>query len=189
MAWFSTPSDTVWGGQHTVKNSRDGQACQAPGHLPLCAGPRCAKRRGREVGQGVVTRHAQRGAAVIEFALILPLLLLLLIGGIDMSLALYDKAVITNASREGARAGIVARTPPISEAEIRQVVQNYTQTALVNLGTGSPPSVSVEQGSLGADLTLRVSVSYTFQGIGLGDLFSALGQPWVLSSSTVMVYE
>ena len=106
-----------------------------------------------------------------------------------MSLALYDKAVITNASREGARAGIVARNPQITEAEIRQVVQNYTQSALVNLGAGTAPSVSIEQGSLGADLTLRVSVSYTFQGIGLGDLFSSLGQPWVLSSSTVMVYE
>jgi Flp pilus assembly protein TadG len=57
---------------------------------------------------GLKNRQALQGAAVIEFALILPLLLLLLIGGIDMSLALYDKAVITNASREGARAGIVA---------------------------------------------------------------------------------
>jgi Flp pilus assembly protein TadG len=138
---------------------------------------------------GLKNRQALQGAAVIEFALILPLLLLLLIGGIDMSLALYDKAVITNASREGARAGIVARNPPIGDAEIRRVVQNYTQGALVNLGTGTAPSVSIAQGSLGSDLTLRVSVSYTFQGIGLGDLFSSLGQPWVLSSSTVMVYE
>lgn len=135
-------------------------------------------------------QRSQRGAAVVEFALVLPLLLVLLIGGIDMSLALYDKAVITNASREGARVGIVARNPPISEAEIRQVVQAYTQSALVNFGPHKPqPSVSVEQGSLGADLTLKVSVNYTFQGIGLGDLFSSLGQPWVLSASTVMVYE
>ncbi|MEK7344567.1 MAG: TadE family protein [Pseudomonadota bacterium] len=141
-------------------------------------------RRGQNNGQ------TQQGAAVVEFALVLPLLLLLLIGGIDMSLALYDKAVITNASREGARAGIVARNPPISEAEIRQVVQAYTQSALINLGPGqTPPTVSIEQGSLGADLTLKVSVSTTFQGIGLGDLFSSLGQPWVLQSSTVMVYE
>ncbi len=134
--------------------------------------------------------HAQQGAAVVEFALVLPLLLVLLIGGIDMSLALYDKAVITNASREGARVGIVARNPPVSETEIRQVVQAYTQSALVDFGSGKPaPTVSVEQGSLGPNPTLKVSVSYTFQGIGLGDLLSNLGQPWVLQSSTVMVYE
>ncbi len=133
---------------------------------------------------------SQRGAAVVEFALVLPLLLVLLVGGIDMSLALYDKAVITNASREGARAGIVARNPPISEAEIRQVVQAYTQTALVNFRPEKPQAkVSVEQGSLGTDQTLKVSVSYSFQGIGLGDVLGSLGQPWVLSASTVMVYE
>jgi Flp pilus assembly protein TadG len=135
-------------------------------------------------------RRLQRGAATVEFALLLPLLLLLLIGSIDMSLALYDKAVITNASREGARAGIVARNPQISEAEIRQVVQAYTQSTLLNLRAGNPaPTVSIEKGMLGTNSTLKVSVSYTFQGIGMGSLFSTLGQSWVLNSSTVMVYE
>ncbi len=189
MAWFSTQSDTGCVGQHSCTESHDAMACQAQCRSLVRVGDRRANLRVDKAGRGVFFRQGQRGAAVIEFALILPLLLLLLIGGIDMSLALYDKAVITNASREGARAGIVARNPQITEAEIRQVVQNYTQSALVNLGAGTAPSVSIEQGSLGADLTLRVSVSYTFQGIGLGDLFSSLGQPWVLSSSTVMVYE
>lgn len=134
--------------------------------------------------------QSQRGAAVVEFALILPLLLLLLIGSIDLSIALYDKAVITNASREGARAGIVVRMPQVSEVEIRQVVLAHTQDALLHFGSTKPlPAVSVEHGSLGVDPTLKVSVSYTFQGIGLGSLFSNLGQPWVLKSSTVMVYE
>ena len=134
--------------------------------------------------------NTQRGAAVVEFALILPILLGLLIGGIDLSLALYDKAVITNASREGARAGIVARNPQLSDAQIRQVVNQYVQSALVNLGANpASPTVVIQKGSLGGDPTLQVTVSYTFQGIGLGSLFQSLGKPWVLQSSTVMVYE
>lgn len=134
--------------------------------------------------------NTQRGAAVVEFALILPILLGLLIGGIDLSLALYDKAVITNASREGARAGIVARNPQLSDAQIRQVVNQYAQSALVNLGANpASPTVVIQKGSLGGDPTLQVTVSYTFQGIGLGSLFQSLGKPWVLQSSTVMVYE
>ncbi len=134
--------------------------------------------------------HTQRGAAVVEFALILPILLGLLLGGIDLSLALYDKAVITNASREGARAGIVARNPQLSDAQIRQVVNQYAQSALVNLGANpASPTVVIQKGSLGGDPTLQVTVSYTFQGIGLGSLFQSLGKPWVLQSSTVMVYE
>jgi Flp pilus assembly protein TadG len=134
--------------------------------------------------------NTQRGAAVVEFALILPILLGLLLGGIDLSLALYDKAVITNASREGARAGIVARNPQLSDAQIRQVVNQYAQSALVNLGANpASPTVVIQKGSLGGDPTLQVTVSYTFQGIGLGSLFQSLGKPWVLQSSTVMVYE
>lgn len=132
----------------------------------------------------------QRGAAVVEFALILPILLGLLVGGIDASLALYDKAVITNASREGARAGIVARNPQLTEAQIRQVVHQYAQSALVSLGSNpAQPTVTIQKGSLGGDPTLQVTVSYTFEGIGLGSLFESLGRPWVLQASTVMVYE
>ena len=136
------------------------------------------------------SKRSQHGAAVVEFALILPILLGLLIGGIDLSLALYDKTVITNASREGARAGIVARNPPLSDAQIRHVVHQYAQSALVSLGANpAPPTVLIQKGSLSGDPTLQVTVLYTFQGIGLGSFFQSLGKPWVLQSSTVMVYE
>jgi Flp pilus assembly protein TadG len=132
----------------------------------------------------------QRGAAVVEFALILPILLLLLVGTIDASLALYDKAVITNASREGARAGIVARSPPLTETQIKSVVERYLQGALISLGgTSALPTVQIQQGISGGDPTLQVTVLYTFQGVGLGSLSASLGKPWDLQSSTVMVYE
>jgi Flp pilus assembly protein TadG len=134
--------------------------------------------------------HRQRGAAVIEFALILPILLILLVGTIDASLALYDKAVITNASREGARAGIVARSPPLTDAQIQQIVQNYLQGALVSLGsTSALPAVQIQKGTWNGDAILTVTVRYTFQGLGLGGLSASLGKPWDLQSSTVMVYE
>jgi hypothetical protein len=140
--------------------------------------------------QGGKSPAQQRGAAVVEFALILPILLGLLVGGIDASLALYDKAVITNASREGARAGIVARKPQLTDAQIRQVVNQYAQSALVSLGANpAQPTVTIQKGSLGGDATLQVTVSYTFEGIGLGSLFQSLGKPWVLQASTEMVYE
>jgi Flp pilus assembly protein TadG len=150
----------------------------------IASAPRAARR------QGGKSPAQQRGAAVVEFALILPILLGLLVGGIDASLALYDKAVITNASREGARAGIVARNPPLTDAQIRQVVNQYAQSALVSLGANpAQPTVTIQKGSLGGDPTLQVTVSYTFEGIGLGSLFQSLGKPWVLQASTEMVYE
>lgn len=137
---------------------------------------------------------SQRGIAVVEFALILPVLLVLLMGMVDMSLALYDKTVITNASREAARAGIVARNPSFTDSEIRQLVQTYTQGSLLTMGPGQVlPTVQVERRTLNTGTeslpTLKVSVSYTFQGIGLGELLKNLGQPLVLKASTEMVYE
>ena len=62
--------------------------------------------------------HGQRGTATVEFGLLLPVLLLIVSGIIEFGMALFDKAVITNASREGARAGIVLRVPAISATEI-----------------------------------------------------------------------
>ena len=45
----------------------------------------------------------QAGAAAVEFALILPILILLVLGGMDLGHKYYMQHLITNASREGAR--------------------------------------------------------------------------------------
>ena len=77
----------------------------------------------------------QTGSNIVEFALILPLLLVLVFGIIDFGLALFDKAVLTNASREGARAGMVFKVPRLTDAEIEAVVQTYAGNHLITFGT------------------------------------------------------
>ena len=132
----------------------------------------------------------QGGAAVVEFALVLPMLLFILLGIIDFSLALYDKAVITNAAREGARAGIVLRNPKLTTTEIRQVVLSRTNNAFLNLGAAEVPVVTVVQSNPASfPNPLSVSVSYTFHGVGIGTLLAALGRPIVLHAAMVMVNE
>ena len=49
----------------------------------------------------------RRGQALVEFALLLPFLLLLLLGVIEFGRAWNVKQVLTNASREGARYAVV----------------------------------------------------------------------------------
>lgn len=61
----------------------------------------------------------ENGAAAIEFALVLPILVLLVCGIIEFGLLFYNKQMITNASREGARAGIVEG---VGEDRIRATV-------------------------------------------------------------------
>ena len=137
-----------------------------------------------------IRRQVQQGAAAVEFALILPILLLVFFGMVELSLALYDKAILTNASREGARAGIVLSSPKMTDAQIRAVVLNYTNGSLISLGTTTAPTVTVSQSSPASfPNPLRVTVSYTYKGLGVGTMLGALGAPIVLTSSTSMVNE
>jgi Flp pilus assembly protein TadG len=79
----------------------------------------------------MVRLKRRAGSELIEFALVLPLLVLLVFGIVDFSLAIYDKAVVTNASREGARAGIAA-TPRPTFSDIQLAVTNYCKDRLVS---------------------------------------------------------
>lgn len=129
----------------------------------------------------------EQGAAAVEFALVLPVFLLIFLGIVEFSIALYDKAVITNASREAARAGIVLKSPKLSISEIQNVALNYCQAHLITFGKSTTPTVSVPTGSDGNFGTpLTVSVSYNYTGLGLGALLSAFTGPFNLSATTVM---
>ena len=54
----------------------------------------------------------QRGQAVIEFALVMPLLLLLVFGATEFSRAWLAMNTISAASREGCRLAVVTPAPP-----------------------------------------------------------------------------
>ena len=111
---------------------------------------------------------SQDGNAAIEFALVLPFVLLLLFGTLEFALALYNQQMITNASREGARAGIVARSPRLSDADIANVVTTYCQNHLVTFGAQNTPLVQITPSgnrsglSFGQDLTVTVTFNYGF---------------------------
>lgn len=129
----------------------------------------------------------QRGIAVVEFALVLPVLLLLVFGIVEFALAMYDKAVITNASREAARAGVVLKNPKMSTAQIQDVALNYCQNYLITLNGTAKPTVSVPSGQGGSFGTpLTVTVSYTYSGLALGAIISPLIGPLQLSATSVM---
>jgi Flp pilus assembly protein TadG len=57
--------------------------------------------------QGATAQRDQDGAAAFEFALLLPLLVLLLFGLIQFGIAFNTKIQATNAAREGARMAVV----------------------------------------------------------------------------------
>ncbi|KWA68098.1 pilus assembly protein TadE [Burkholderia ubonensis] len=134
-------------------------------------------------------RHA-RGVISLEFVLMLPFLLMVLLGIIDVSLILCDKAVITNASREAARAGVVVRVPMLTTTQVANVALNYTQNSLITGGAATTPAVNVTQANgTTSGSALTVTVTYTYTGLVLGSAFSALTGPVTVSATSVMLYE
>ena len=68
--------------------------------------------------------RSDSGAAAIEFAIVAPLLFVLLFGIIEFGAILYNKSVITNASREGARYTATFYTNPAKQIKIQRLSRN-----------------------------------------------------------------
>ena len=138
-----------------------------------------------------IWRRPSRGASAVEFSLMLLWLVPLMFGIVETSIALYDKAVITNASREAARAGVVMSKDRMLDEEIRQVALNYCANYLTSFsGTNVIPTVAVQRPATPAsgDL-LTVTITYPYTAIVLGRLYESWKGPIQLSATTVMAYE
>jgi Flp pilus assembly protein TadG len=67
-------------------------------------------------------RNGQRSQALIEFALVSPVLLLLLFGIIDIGRAVFYYDTLNHAAREGARTAVRASSPLPSNADVASTV-------------------------------------------------------------------
>lgn len=139
---------------------------------------------------------AERGAAAIEFALVLPLLIALLFGIVEFSLILYDKAMITNASREGARQGIVFRAEPVTgnrlyptQEELAGVVNNYLAGRLITFGGSTAATTTAARSGVYPDELLTVTVRYTYTFLVLPSFVTGLVGGLNLDAQTVMRME
>ena len=139
----------------------------------------------------------QNGGAAVEFAIILPLFIFLLFGIIEGGLLLYNKQVITNASREGARAGIVMKIPRVNDQEIKDKVKNYARSFLVTFGSDTledddinidPIDTDPTRSLSGTDLKVDVGYEYGFLVLFNPITFSRFN-PISLSARTVMKME
>ncbi len=80
----------------------------------------------------------RRGQALVEFALVIPIFLLLLFGIIDFSRFVYGNNALNEVAREAARQGTVARRPVVCASLARVAcVQTLVQTRVtaINVAT------------------------------------------------------
>lgn len=121
--------------------------------------------RWRRAMNRLVGRHRQEGGvALVEFAMVLPLLLVLVFGIVDFGRAFQTWITLTNAAREGARLGTVSQ-------DVQAVRQRCESTAGVS---GVSCSVSGLPGITGQDVT--VTARFTLRFITpVGALISLIG--------------
>ena len=120
----------------------------------------------------MISIQRQKGAEIVEFALVLPLLLLILFGIMEFGIVFFDKAIITNASREGARAGVVSRSPVLSNDDITTIVNNYSVGLVSFSSSVASPVVTVTTTTIAAEQFLTVKVEYSYTFLVLGNLMS-----------------
>jgi Flp pilus assembly protein TadG len=103
----------------------------------------------------------QHGQSLVEFALILPILLLILIILFDLGRAVYYYSVVHNAAREGARYGIIN-----NESGIGCITPDTAgiESAVLARAIGlNPDNLSIS--SACDDAKIRVTVSYQFEPV------------------------
>jgi len=140
----------------------------------------------------------QKGAAVVEFALIVPLLIVIVFGIIEFSLLFFDKQVITNASREGARYGILwgSSSPDVAEglarfhnSEITAKVDEYAASHLVTFGASITPVTTITRTGDTSGNALTVTVTYNYDFLLLPNFIPGLPAVKTLTGVTVMRLE
>ena len=133
-----------------------------------------------------------RGAAIVEVALTLPLLLLVSVGIFEFGRAYQTWQVLTNAAREGAR---IAVLPGSSDSGVRSRVVSYMQTGQLPEATDATIDIThdspIDTG-MGIALGSQVSISYPFSFIVLQPVArlvvpgGSLGSPIVMAASAMM---
>ena len=131
-------------------------------------------------------RRDQRGAALIEMAFALPLLLLISIGILEFGRAFQTWQILTNAAREGAR---VAVLPGIDDSMVTARVQEYVQAGVLDPNVTTQVtiqrSVSISYGS-GTASGSKVTVSYPFKFMVLNGVAKLVASNTTLGSDFTM---
>ena len=99
-------------------------------------------------------KNGEKGQALVEFTLLVPIFLVLLFAIIDFGMGFYSWISVTNGAREGARLGVVMGT----EQQIKDQV--YQAVSLPNEGTKMTVTVTNAQGQPGQSVVVKVDYDY-----------------------------
>jgi Flp pilus assembly protein TadG len=120
---------------------------------------------------------SETGSQLVEFALVLPILLLLIAGIAEFGFLFQSYEVTTNAAREGARLAVLPGNEEDDYAKVVARVNDYmTMSGLPGTFTTAavPQAVPILGGSTANGV--RVTVTYTYDALFIGPIVSIINQ-------------
>lgn len=148
------------------------------------------RRRGRDLARG------EAGSAIVEFVLVIPVLLIVVLAALDFSRAVLAYSTIANASREGARYAVLH--PDADRGEIEEAVRGFAGPLNRELLTVPRIQYSEDERQTFAEaqppaqrrprtVAVKVFVEYPWQATSaVAGLFAATGGSATLVTSSLM---
>lgn len=128
---------------------------------------------------------SERGSVAVEFALFLPVFLLLVFAVVELGSAWYAKQMLVNASRDGARMASLLNPGDVTNND----VETHVQTLLTQAGFPGAFTVTATGAEASAGTLVSVQVDSIYQLPVLGALIPSSLSEVNLSSTTVMRHE
>jgi len=100
------------------------------------------------------TGKKESGQSLVEFALVLPIFLLILFAIVDFGMAFHAWITVTNSAREGARVGAVRSSAADIEQRVRDTTGTLDQDDLLVIVTNA-------EGDPGQSVVVDVSYDYS----------------------------
>jgi Flp pilus assembly protein TadG len=133
--------------------------------------------------------RSQKGAALLEAAVTIPLILLIAVGIFEFGRAYQTWQVLTNAAREGARLAVINGT---TDTDVTTTVRNYMQNGQLENYATATVTITRTVPLTGKDTGSQVQINYPFQFmvlqpvIQLIDAASTTGTPITMQATALM---
>lgn len=122
-------------------------------------------RRAARSSRSTFRRHDEDGSAVVEFALVLPIVLIVLLAVVQVGALARDRLLLAQAARAGAREAAVEPSD--------QEVEDAARRAAVGLDPGSLAVAVTREGARGAAVTVTLHYDAGIAAVLAGWLFPA----------------
>ncbi len=137
-------------------------------------------------------RKKQKGQAIVEFAIVLPVILILLLGMLEWGFLMWTQTTFSNAVREGAREAVVINDWSANYSTRENEVKNIVINRMASLPAAQKEDIAgritiVFAPSLANARSIKVAISNQPYRSMVG--FSRFGIPETLTVSSEFRYE